>query len=77
MTESREEGDNGFVVVYGNKLLHIRYAIVGGRADTPAVDEMLDSSGLCISNSPCRVCNLKRSYFDKNLVVVQPGINST
>ena len=77
LTESREEGDNGFVVAYGNKLLHIRYAIVGGRADTPAADEMLDSSGLCTSNSPCRVCNLKRSYFDKNLVAVQPGINNT
>ena len=75
--EIREEGDRGFVVVYGDKLFHIRYGIATVRADAPAADEMLDSSGLHTSNSPCRMCNVRRSYFDKSLLEVMPGIENS
>lgn len=77
LEETRKEGDKGIVVAYGDKLLHIRFAVVGMRADTPAADDMLDSAGNHASNSPCRMCGISRDCFDPIAVSLYRSINHT
>ena len=64
--ETRVEGDRGILVPFGDKALHIRFAVINAKADLKACDEMADSSGLSSSNKPCRMCGIAYNRLDIN-----------
>lgn len=75
LKETLSEGNRGYLFAYGDTLLHIRFAVFGARADLPAADDLLDSAGLCVSNNPCRMCDLGYCYFDPNTLLSPAGLN--
>ena len=77
LEEARKEGDTGLLVAYGDRVLHIRFGILSAKADLPAADDLMDSSGCCVSTHPCRFCGVGKQYFDANMLTCLVGINRT
>lgn len=77
LKEARSVGDQGVLVSYGDKALHIRFAVLNAKGDLKACDEMADSAGLSSSNYPCRMCSVGKTRLDLNtgLSSVEMGHN--
>lgn len=73
LNSMKEFGKRGFCIRYGKTLLCIRYAIVVFRADIPAHNLLLDSSGRYRSNYPCTKCDFHIRSYDPLSMMYMDG----
>lgn len=77
LQEIKEFGKKGFCIRMGNTLFAIQYGIVNFRADLPACNLLMDSSGLMSTNFPCQKCKLSKRFYDPNLMGLVRDIRGT
>ena len=77
LQEIKEFGKKGFCIRMGNTLFAIQYGIVNFRADLPASNFLMDSSGLSSTNFPCQKCKLSKRFYDPYLMGLVRDLRGT